>query len=692
MDSMRRLVHEIHRRSIWQVMSVYAVGGWFAFEIVQSLTEGLGLPDWFPGLAFVLLIIGFPMVLATAIVQEGIASPEPPAPRERAPVEGPREEDGGSLDRLFSWRNAVGGGVLAFALWGVIAAGWLIFRPDSVTPPASRDVHADDGRTTIAVLPFTSVRSDEDSESFRVGIHDALLTQLVKVGELRVTSRTSVLEYERTIKNITEIGEELGVDAIVQGGVQRAGDTVSVNVQLIDPASDEHLWAETYTRRLSTANLIGLQGEIVREVARTLRAVLSPTEELRIAEVPTESIEAYDYYLRGRANEASQGDNAALLEAEIMYERATELDPEFALAHVRLGIVHNALYWYAQDRTEARLRRSQASIERAFELKPDLPEGHLALARYYYQGRRDYERALAELDLAEQGQVNESELFTVRGAIERRLGRLEEAVRSFRRAFEMDPRSEGLAWDIANTLTALGEYAEADLYYDRAADISPARWTPYRRKAWNTLLWTGDLTAARRVLEDGDRNVSMDPISEQSWNWAEFELIAREPEAALRHAEAVGDNWVPTQNHHIHGHALIGEALFRMGQEQQARAHFESARTALETRLAELPDDAFVHQGLSWVHARLGESETAIESAQRAVSLLPLSVDALLAPDLLHNLAAVYTTAGRSGDAIEILEQLLRIPTRSLSRSLLELDPVWDSLREDPGFIALLGS
>jgi serine/threonine-protein kinase len=690
MDSLRRLVREIHRRSVWQVMSVYAFGGWFAFEIVQSLTEGLGLPEWFPGLAFVLLIIGFPMVLATAIVQEGVPSPEPPARPEVAPGEGRLEGDGGALDRLFSWRNAIGGGVLAFALWGVIAAGWLVFGSGGVLPSGSSDARPDDDRTTIAVLPFTGVRSDEDSESFRVGIHDELLTQLVKVGKLRVTSRTSVQEYAGTVKNITQIGAELGVEAIVEGGVQRAGNTVSVNVQLTDAASDEHLWAETYTRQLSTANLIGLQGEIVREIARTLRAVLSPTEEQRIAEVPTESLEAYDYYLRGRANEASRS-NADLLEAEIMYERATELDPEFALAHVRLGIVHNALFWFAVDRSEERLRRSQASIERAFELKPGLPEGHLALARYYYQGRRDYTRALTELRLAEEGQVSESELFTVRGAIERRLGRFQEAVRSFQRAFEIDPRSAGLAWDIANTLTALREYAEADLYYDRAADISPTHWTPYRRKAWNLLLWTGDVTAARRVLEDGDRNVSQGPVSEQSWNWAEFEFIAGEPEAALRHAEAVGDNWVPTQHYSIHGHALIGEALLRMGQEQQARAYFESARSALEARLREFPDDAFVHQALSQVHARLGESEAAIELAQRAVSLLPLNVDALLAPALLHNLAVVYALTGRTGDAIEVLEQLLEIPARSLSRPLLELDPLWDPLREDPEFIALVG-
>jgi len=689
MEPLRRLAREIHRRSIWQVMSVYAVGGWIAYSIVQSLTEGLGLPYWFPPFAIVLLIIGLPIVLATAIVQEGVAGPEAP-PLGLADI-GDVLADGQprTVDRLFTWKNAIGGGVLAFALWGVIAAGWMLIGPGTVSSTNTAPVDPL-GRTAIAVLPFTSVRTDEDSESFRVGLHDELLTQLYKVGDLRVTSRTSVLEYEEVLgRSLTEIGQELEVSVLVEGSVQREGETVRINVQLIDVATDEHLWAETYIRSVAAADIIRMQSEIVRDIARTLRAVLTPNEERLLSEVPTEIPEAYVYYLRGRAKEVLR-DNEGLLEAEAMFQRAVELDPDFALAHVRLGMVHNALHWYGVDPTEARLAMSLASTERAFQLKPDLPEGHLALGRYYYQGRRNYDRALTELDLAEAGHASDAEVYAVRGAIERRTGSLDQAVISWTRALETDPRNPGLAWDIANSLTALRQNEEADRYYGRALEIAPERWTQYRRRAWNQIAWNGDIGGARRILMEGDQNVGDSDASERTWTWYELELLDRDPEAALGHALAVGPEWVPIQFVTVFGESLIGEAYWRMEEPERAREHFDIARVALEARLASRPDDPFVHQALSWVRLRLGDHEEAIRLASEATSLLPMSMDAWMGPDLLRDLAAVYANAGRPEDAIDVLEQLLAVPSRAVSREVLRIDPVWDPLREQPGFLALL--
>ncbi len=683
MEGLKRLIREIHRRSIWQVMSVYALGGWFAFQIVQSMTEGLGLPSWFPGLAVVLLIIGVPIVLATAIVQEGISGPEPEPASAVSATPPPT-----TVDRLFTWKNAIGGGILAFALWGVIAAGWMLFGA-GVIGRTDAGLAGEDARRTIAVLPFTSVRSDEDSESFRVGLHDELLTQLVKVGGLRVTSRTSVLEYEKTTKNIRQIGTELGVGALVEGSVQREGDTVKVNVQLIDAGTDEHLWAETYTRRLSAANIISMQAEVVRDIARALRAALSPAEEQRLADVPTDNLEAYDFYLRGRAREATRVDEDLLL-AEEMYRRAIQLDPGFALAHVRLGIVHNALHWFGVDRAPERLDAALTSIQRAFALQPDLPEGHLALGRYYYQGLRDYDRALHELERAEAGNAPAAEIYTVRAAIERRTGRLDEAVVSWTRALETDPRSAGLAWDIANTLTALRRYEDAERYYDRALEIAPGQWTQYWRKAWNHLAWRGDLDAARRTLEQGDRNVRSEAPNERRASWYELELLARDPQAALRHAAEIGEAWVATQVTGTPGNSLSGEAYWRSGQTSLAQQHFRSARTELETWLETQPDDPFAHSSLAWAHARTGDAEEAVRLARRSVELLPPSVDAWLAPDLLRDLAAVYAVTGRHDEAIDVLEQLLAMPARAMSRPILRLDPVWDPLREHPRFVALV--
>ncbi len=687
MEALKRLAREIHRRSVWQVMGVYALGGWFAFEIVQSLTEGLGLPEWFPGLAFVLLIIGLPMVLATAIVQEGLGGPQPP-PLGLADVGDLPPTEPTALTMLFTWKNAIGGGVLAFALWGVIAAGWLLFGPGTLGMTNASSVGAD-ARKSIAVLPFTSVRSDEDSESFRVGLHDELLTQLFKVGDLRVTSRTSVLEYEGNAPNVRQIGEELGVGALVEGSVQREGETVRINVQLIDTATDEHLWAETYTRRLSAANIIRMQGEVVRDIARTLHAVLSPSEERRLADVPTESLEAYDHYLRGRAREVTRA-HADLFEAARMYERAIALDTAFALAHVRLGIVHNALHWFGADQTEERLARSLASIERAFELRPGLPDAHLALARHYYQGRGDFERALSELQMAEAGQVADAELYTVRGAIERRTGRLDQAVLSWTRALETDPRSAGLSWDIANTLTALRQYEEADRYYDRALELAPGEWTQYRRRAWNRIAWTGDLEEARRIMAGGEAMVDEASAAERAWHWYEQALLDRDPEEALRHVLDLETEWIPVQFGAVSRSSLIGEAYWRLGQAERARVHFEAARGALEARQAAEPNDPFVMQALAWVLARSGDNDEALRLGRMAVELLPPSRDAWLAPDLLRDLAALYSIVGEHEGAIGVLEGLMAGPARSVSPHVLAIDPVWDPLRDLPRFRALV--
>ncbi|MDH3222114.1 MAG: tetratricopeptide repeat protein [Gemmatimonadota bacterium] len=685
MEPLKRLAREMHRRSIWQVLSVYAVGGWIAFSVVQTLTEGLGLPDWFPPFAMVLLIIGLPIVLATAIVQEGLAPPEPPLPGTTHSGDG-LDATAAIWDKLFTWKNAIGGGVLAFALWGVIAAAWILFGSGTSSASGAR---TNPDRTTIAVLPFTSVRTDEDSESFRVGLHDELLTQLFKVGDLRVTSRTSVLEYEGTVKKLGEIGRELGVAVLVEGGVQREGQTVQINVQLIDVATDEHLWAESYTRNLAEANIIRMQGEVVRDIARTLRAVLSPAEETSLDAVPTENPEAYVFYLRGRAREVLR-DAEGLLDAEEMLLRAVELDPTFALAYARLGTVHNSINWYGVDRSDERLAKSLASIEKAFALRPDLPEAHVALARYYYQGRLDYEGALRELDLAEAGGAVDAELFTVRGAIERRRGRLDQAIVAWTRALETDPRNPGLLWDFANTLTALRRYEEAERYYDRALDIAPGDWTQYRRKAWNSLAWKGDLDEARRILEAGERSTDSPDVSEQTWSWYEFELLARNPAAALAQALRVGPAWIPIQFRVVYGSGMVGEAYFRMGENGLAEEHFNVARTVLEDRLTESPGDPFVHQALSWIHVRLGGDDEAIRLAERATELLPVSTDAWRGTDLLRDLAAVYAVSNRPQQAIDLLEQLLAMPSRAVSREILRIDPVWDPLREEPGFAALV--
>ena len=396
---MKSLIHEIHRRSLWQVLGIYLVGSWIALQVVEQLAEAASLPAWVRPLALVLLIIGFPIVMATAFVQEGMTTKEPEA-RRRSPADAgdvppPAPEPVTGAASVLTWRNALAGGVVAFALLGVLGTAWVIFGSGTLSGPSLGA--ADVNPKSLAVLPFTTV--DEQNESFRVGIHDALLTQLAKVGDLHVISRTSMLEYDGTTKPMPQIGSELRVARVLEGSVQRADDVVLINVQLIDAATDAHLWAESYERDLSAANLIAIQMEIVRDIARELRAVLAPAEEARIASVPTENLEAYDLFLRAR-DVQQQDTRESRLEAIDLLEEVVALDADFALAWAFLSIAHSDAYWFGYDRTRERIARARAAVDRVFELDPTLPEGSMALGEYYYRTQRDYEAALRALGTA----------------------------------------------------------------------------------------------------------------------------------------------------------------------------------------------------------------------------------------------------------------------------------------------------
>jgi TolB-like protein len=285
------LIHEIHRRSLWQVLGIYLVGAFIAFQGVEALVSGLGLPDWVPGFAVVLLIIGLPIVMATAFVQEGVGFPGPPAdaPR-RAGVAADATAGGGSeLRRLFNWRNAILGGVLAFALWGVVAGGWLLFGGEIARPPGSI--------RSLAVLPLENLSGDPDQEYFADGMTEALISNLAKLSPLSVISRTSVMQYKGARRPLPEIARELHVDAVVEGSVLRAGGGVRITAQLIDGRSDQHLWSGSYTRDLD--DILALQSEVARSIAREIELELTPTQQARLVSTGRVDPAAYDAYVRG---------------------------------------------------------------------------------------------------------------------------------------------------------------------------------------------------------------------------------------------------------------------------------------------------------------------------------------------------------------------------------------------------------
>jgi TolB-like protein len=436
MNALKQLIHEIHSRSLWQVLGIYLLGSWVALQVVDVLADNFGLPDWFPPFALALLVIGLPIVLATAFVQDGVR-PQPSAPS--APVGGVAAAAPAARRALLTWRHAILGGVGAFALWGVVAGGWLLLGPGlgRGTQPADRP--------SIAVLPFSNRSADagEDAAFFAAGMHEDLLTQLSKIQALTVISRTSVMQYEGTRKTIREIGAELGVAAVLEGGVERAGDRVRVNVQLIDARTDRHIWAETYDEELTAANIFAIRTDLARQIAAALRATLAPSEEQRLEARPTESLEAYDLYTRGRYVLSGRGSTREGVEAAAdLFRQAIAADSAFAPAHAGLARAYHQLWNLGYLHEQEAFPQARAALERALALDPDLAEAHALLGsllraeRRLDEAERQHRRAI-ELD---PGSAQAHQAYS---ALLLDLGRVEESLREARRGVELDPLSAG---------------------------------------------------------------------------------------------------------------------------------------------------------------------------------------------------------------------------------------------------------
>ncbi|MGD8699998.1 MAG: hypothetical protein PVJ43_11945, partial [Gemmatimonadales bacterium] len=373
MDGMKGLIDKLRHRSVWQVLGVYVFGSWIALQVVDVLGNNFDLPAWFPRFTLALLVIGLPVVLVTALVQKRLSR--------QVVVEGSEVSHARAVGtgQLFTWRNAMLGGAVAFAVWGVVATSWMLFGPGSdggrVTA-FSQDVRS------VAVLPFVSIQTDEQSRAFSSGIHDDLLTQLSKIESLTVISRTSVMKYRDTQLSIPEIAAELGVATVVEGGIQRAGNWVRVNVQLIDARTDRHLWAETYDSELTTANIFSIQSDIAHQIAAALRATLTPEVEVRLAARPTESLQAYDLYTRGRYlhHRPRGGTQEGLEEAARLFRQAIDADPGFAAAYAGLADIYLDLWSNGYRPAEQALPEARAAAEKALALDETLADAHTSLA------------------------------------------------------------------------------------------------------------------------------------------------------------------------------------------------------------------------------------------------------------------------------------------------------------------------
>jgi Predicted integral membrane protein len=537
---------------------------------------------------------------------------------------------------------------------------------------------------SIAVLPFDNLSEEKENAYFADGIQDDLLTNLSKIGDLKVISRRSVMEYRGQAQNIREIAKALGVAAVVEGSVRRIGNHVRVNVQLINGAADQHIWAEDYDRDLT--DVFAIQSDLAQKIAAELQAKLSPKEKAQVTRKPTENSDAYLAYLQ--ANEQfNRPDrfNENSLKAEQLYEQATRLDPNFALAFAALSNAESWLY-HSSDPTPARREKARVAAEEALRLQPDLPEGHLALGNCFYYGQLDYPRALAEYDMAQRGLPNSAEVLISIAAIERRQGKWEQSTKTFEKAESLNPKDVTLLQNLAVNYQALKNFEAAEKTLDRGIQLDPKAFGLRGLRAQLAIYAKGDVAFCQKQIEKVPPGVDPGGVITLSRVYL-LGLQRRFPEvlAVLNQTNQQSfDIGGPTSK-------AFWEAISYsyMHEPDKAREAFERARAIAERAVQESPDDASRHAQLGAALAGLGRKEEAIREGRRAAELLPETKDAFDGPAITIALAQIYTWTGEKDQAIQLLEHSLSTPA-GISIPLLKLDPVWDPLRGDPRFEALL--
>ena len=572
----------------------------------------------------------------------------------------------------------------AVVVVGLAAVAVVLFLSDFAT--TEREIISE--RKMLAVLPFENLGPAEE-EYFADGITEEITVRLASIQGLGVIARTSAIQYKNTQKTLQQIGEELGVDYILEGTVRwqhgaEAPSRVRVTPQLIKVSDATHLWANVYDQAM--AEVFQVQSDIAEKVVNALDIALLEPERKSLAAKPTGNLEAYDYYLRGLdyANRSLAKEDLRI--ALQMYEKAVQLDPNFALAYARLSNVHAAMYWFFYDRTEARLARAKDAMDKAFQIRPDLPEAHSALGYYYYWGQLSYDRALEQFEIALSSQPNNSQLWAGIGFVQRRQGKFDESATNLKKATELDPRSAILAENLAETYSLIRNYPEAERYFDRAISLAPDWFGPYVSKTRLYVKWEGTTEKARAVLEEASEKV--DPAKLISTS-VTLDVFDGDYQAALDRLFLGPSDLIDNQFRYVPKSLLFAQIYGLMNEAKMEQAYYDSARSFLQNRVDERPEDARYHSSLGIVYAGLGRKDEAIREGKQAVELLPVSKEAWRGAVHLEDLAHIYVMVGEYDAAIDQLEFLLSVPS-PISSSLLRLDPKWAPLRDNPRFQKLL--
>ena len=652
----------------------------FAFALIQVLdvvAQRFGWPDQIEKLLILALAIGFLLALVLAWYHG-----------ERG-----AQRVSGTEVVILALLLAIGGGLLWRYERNVPASGLDAAQRNRVVIPPTTTV-APIPAKSIAVLPFENLSEDKDNAYFADGIQDLILTKLAGIGDLKVISRTSTEKYASRPDNLKAVARQLGVATILEGSVQKVGDQVLIDVQLIDAASDSHLWAQAYSRKLD--NIFGVEGEVAQKVADALQAKLTPAETARVAEAPTRNAAAFDAFLQ--AEELAQKavalqSDATYLAADADYLQAIALDPGFALAYARLAFNQLERDWLATPLTAAQLATTKAYADRALASAPNLPEAHLALGFYYYYGFRQYAAATIEFKRALALAPNNVDALAGLAYVARRSGQVAQALTYLKQAVAISPRDPALVGPYGETFMMSRRYKQADTLLRRALILSPDAGA-YDDMLQTELFGFGDVDAARKAVKwlPGWRiaygNVLAGDIMNLVNTRTYADVFARRFDAALHAWDSAPTE---TQEQRRTGQAARIVIKLLAGQGKQARPDCEQLAPSLQSALAQDPKSLSLLQQSSWVDVCLGRNAEAIALAQRAVAALPISKDGYSGTNQLVGLAQIAAWTDAPDLAVKTIRQLLAMPAGGvMSIERLQLDPVWDPLRGDPRFQALL--
>ncbi|HET9742359.1 MAG TPA: hypothetical protein VFQ00_06405, partial [Terriglobales bacterium] len=521
---------------------------------------------------------------------------------------------------------------------------------------------------------------------------DEILTLLAKIGDLKIISRVSVMQYKSGVaRNLREIGQQLGVANVVEGSVQRSGNRVRVNAKLVDARTDRELWGQTYDRDL--ADVFAIQSEIAKAIAEQLQAKLSPGEENAIERPPTADLTAFDLYTRAKnllLTSFSSAGKAKLLQAADLLNQAVAHDPSFFQAYCQLAQTHDRLYHLGYDHTPARLASAESAIQAAFRLRPDAGETHLARAQNLYRGYLDYKGALAELEVAGQTLPNDPGVFELKGYIERRQGRWEDSTRNLEHAIDLDPRNFFTLQQIATSYGLLRRYAEQTSVLDRALAVEPNDANIKVALASVEFHWKADTKPLHRAI-DSIRAANPSSLPSVVNDWLSCALAERDIAAARNALDAFGET--PLTDYAVHvTRSVIDGVLARMAKDEgKARSAFTAARAEQEKTVRAQPDYGPALCVLGLIDAALGRKEEALREGRHAVELLPVEKDAINGPLMITYLAMIAAWADDKDLACEKLAIAVRPPS-TVSYGQLKLLPFWDPLRGDPRFEKIVAS